>query len=113
MKALILSLVFTALASVPAFGAGNAASVVTQVSVRANGDLLVDGVKTDVRSFHLLLAARGERLSEIWLYRASTPDASRTGSEVVGIARSFALGVQPLKSDPLKILPSDARFRTR
>ena len=113
MRTLLLCLLLTGLASVPALAADKSAFVVAQVSVRANGDLVVDGVKTDVRDFHLLLAARGERPGEIWLYRASTPDANRTASEVVVIARLFALGVQPLKSDPLRILPSNARFRTR
>ena len=113
MKTLLRCLLLAVLSSAFVLADDKAASVVAQVSVRANGDLLVDGVKTDLRELHLLLAARRERPAEIWLYRAPSLAAHRVASEAVEIARSYALTVQPLRSDPQKILPANARSRTR
>ncbi len=113
MKTLLHFLMASTISAVTVLGSEKSVSVVAQVSVRTNGDMLVDGVKSDLRELHLILASREQRSGDVWLFRAASGEASRVATKVVEVVRSYALTIQPLKEDPQKNSSASAPYRKR
>ena len=113
MKTLLHFLMVATISSLTVLGYEKSVTVVAQVSVRTNGDMLVDGVKSDLRGLQLIFASREQRHGEVWLFRAASEEASRVASRVVEVARSYAFTIQPLREDPQKESSASAPYRKR
>jgi hypothetical protein len=94
-------------------GAESSKPVVAVISVRASGEFFVDGVKADIRELHLVLTARRKTSGEVWIHRTPSREGLRSTLEVVEIVRSYGFDSRPIRFDPLKPVPTDARYRSR
>ena len=87
------------------------ATVVAQITIRSNGNVLYDGTAVELRELHLLLSNRQKR-GEVWIYCARLSKTIPVAREVIDVVTSYGHSIRILRLDPLAPFSPSAASRS-